>query len=72
MADGTPSSGVVKWFDPNKGYGFIQLSNKMADVFMHVKELRKCGIIALNDGDQVLFSIHEGHKGFYATDIKKC
>ena len=65
-----PNRGSVKWFDTNKGYGFIQLDGGGADIFLHVKELRKCGILALNDGAPVSFTAVKGQKGFYATDIK--
>jgi len=64
-----PSSGKIKFFDPEKGYGFIDVGAEK-DVFIHVKELRKSGIVALNDGAQVSFTAVTGPKGLYATDIK--
>ena len=66
-----PSSGIVKWFDTNKGYGFIQLNGGGANIFLHVKELRKCGILALNDGAPVSFTAIKGPKGYYATRYLK-
>ena len=65
-----PSQGKVKWFNADKGYGFIELPESASDVFLHVKELRKSGIIALNDGTPVSFTAIKGPKGMYATDIK--
>lgn len=63
-------SGKIKWYDPNKGYGFIELTDGKGDVFLHVKELRKSGIVALNDGALVNFTSNKGPKGIFATDIK--
>ena len=63
-------SGSIKWFDPNKGYGFIQPEGAVGDVFLHVKELRKSGITGLNDGAHVSFRCNKGVKGLFATDIK--
>ena len=65
-----PSAGCVKWFDPTKGYGFIELPDGGKDIFLHVKELRKSGIVALNDGAPVKFTAVKGPKGLYATDVK--
>jgi cold shock protein len=64
-------SGTVKWFDPNKGYGFIKLPDGK-DVFLHVKELRKSGITGLNDGAVVSFKFNKNTKGkgLFATEIK--
>jgi CspA family cold shock protein len=64
------SSGSVKWFNAEKGYGFIEVPDSKNDIFLHVKELRKSGIIALNDGAPVSFTAVKGPKGLYATDIK--
>jgi CspA family cold shock protein len=69
-AGGLPSNGRVKWFNADKGYGFIEHPDSASDVFMHVKELRKSGIVALNDGTAVSFTAVKGPKGLYATDIK--
>lgn len=63
-------SGSVKWFNSEKGYGFIEVPDRQDDIFLHVKELRKSGIIALNDGASVNFTAMKGKKGLYATDIK--
>lgn len=63
-------SGAIKWFDAAKGYGFIVPFSGQRDVFLHVKELRRSGIIALNDGAPVSFKCNEGPKGPFATEIK--
>jgi len=67
---GTSMRGSVKWFNSEKGYGFIEVPDTSGDIFLHVKELRKSSIIALNDGASVSFTAVKGPKGLYATDIK--
>ena len=65
-------TGSIKWYDPQKGYGFIELPDGKGDVFLHVKELRKSGITGLNDGAVVSFKFNKGSKGngLFATEIK--
>lgn len=65
-----PSTGKIKWFNAEKGYGFIMVPELDTDIFLHVKELRKSGIVALIDGTTVSFVSNKGVKGLYATDIK--
>jgi cold shock protein len=62
--------GRLKWYDPAKGYGFITPTTGERDVFLHVKELRRSGIVALNDGAALQFRCQSGPKGPYATDLK--
>ena len=69
MADAL--TGKVKWFNPEKGYGFVQADGLDKDVFLHVKNLRASGIInALPDGTAIKFVCNDGPKGFFATDIQ--
>lgn len=64
-------SGLVKWFDEDKGYGFISLPGGGVDIFVHANQLRKSGINrALAEGEKVRFSTGKGPKGSFATDIK--
>ncbi len=62
MADGT-----VKWFNEQKGYGFIKQENG-PDVFVHFSGINGGGFKSLNEGDRVTFEIEQGKKGlsFYA------
>ncbi len=47
------ASGTVKWFNPTKGYGFIQPHGSGRDVFVHISAVEKAGLTTLNDGQQV-------------------
>ncbi|MDQ8185248.1 cold-shock protein [Pelagicoccus sp. SDUM812002] len=62
------SKGTIKWFDQEKGYGFIQQSEGGDDLFVHHSETDG---YALNEGDTVEFEIGEGRKGPCATKVQK-
>ena len=47
------AKGTVKWFNPTKGYGFIQPSNGGKDVFVHISAVEKAGLSSLNEGQTV-------------------
>ncbi len=52
------ASGTVKWFNPTKGYGFIQPSGGGGkDVFVHISAVEKAGLSTLNDGQQVEYDL---------------
>ena len=51
------ATGTVKWFNPAKGFGFIQPSNGGQDVFVHVSALESAGIATLNEGQKVNYEI---------------
>jgi len=53
-------TGVVKWFNSQKGFGFIQPDGGGRDVFVHIKQ---CKNLALQDGDKVRFEAEEGRNG---------
>lgn len=63
------ADGVVKWFNDNKGYGFIQQDNG-PDVFVHYMGIEGSGFRSLQEGDQVSFEIEEGKKGPSAINVK--
>ena len=48
-------NGKVKWFNPQKGYGFIEPEDGGKDVFVHISALEAAGIGNLNEGDSVMF-----------------
>jgi len=63
-------TGTVKWFNADKGYGFIKLPGDGLDVFVHSNQLHKSAITReLHDGERVQFRVTKGPKGCYAVDI---
>jgi CspA family cold shock protein len=65
----TTVEGVVKWFEPDKGYGFIAPDGGGKDVFVHVTALRRSGVAALDPGQRVRAEVVEGRKGQEAERI---
>ena len=51
------ASGIVKWFDPAKGFGFIQPEDGSKDVFVHVSAVKKAGIERLAEGQRVSYDV---------------
>ena len=64
-------NGKVKWFNGQKGYGFIEREDKEKDVFIHVSALRDAGMNGLEDGQALTFDIEEGPKGPNAVNLQK-
>ena len=62
-------SGVVKWFNNTKGYGFIQRDNGEGDVFVHYSAIRGEGYRTLDEGQLVEFTVVQGEKGLQAQDV---
>lgn len=62
-------TGIVKWFNDQKGFGFITRDNGGDDVFAHHKAINATGRRTLREGDRVEFSVVKGEKGFQAEDI---
>ena len=60
--------GTVKWFNGEKGYGFITQDNG-PDLFVHYSEIQADGFRTLNEGDKVEFEITEGRKGQQASAV---
>jgi len=61
--------GAVKWFEPDKGYGFISPDCGGKDVFIHITTLRRSGVTALGPGQRVRVEVVEGKKGLEAESI---
>jgi CspA family cold shock protein len=62
--------GKVKWFNPTKGYGFIERDDKEKDVFVHASAVQAANL-NLNEGDQLTFEITQGEKGNSAVNLQK-
>ena len=62
--------GKVKWFNNEKGYGFIEQPNK-EDIFIHYSQIDKDGYKTLKEGDLVDFEVVETEKGLHAKNIKQ-
>ena len=65
------SKGKIKWFNPAKGYGFIENDAGGKDVFLHVSALEQAGIDTLEEGDAVSFEIGEDRGKENAINITK-
>src|ERR1043166_4830185 len=61
--------GAVKWFEPEKGYGFISPDGGGKDIFIHVTALRRSGLQALGPGQRVRVDVFDGRKGLEADRI---
>ncbi len=57
------SSGTVKWFNAQKGYGFIQPDDGSKDVFVHISAVERAGLNGLTDGQKVSYDIERGQQG---------
>jgi CspA family cold shock protein len=64
-------NGKIKWFNPRKGYGFIQNDKGEKDIFLHVSALEEAGIDTLQEGEAVTFDIGENKGKDTAINIKK-
>ena len=62
--------GKVKWFNPQKGYGFIERDDKEKDVFVHSSAARAANL-NLNEGDELTFEVENGEKGPSAVNLQK-
>jgi CspA family cold shock protein len=63
------AGGTVKWFDPNRGYGFIR-PEQGEDVFVHISAVQASGLQTLQEGQAVEFDIEQGRKGLQAANVR--
>jgi cold shock protein len=62
--------GSVKWFNADKGYGFITQDNGGPDVFAHYSAISASGFRSLDENQRVEFDVEQGQKGLQATNIR--
>ena len=63
-------NGTVKWFNPTKGYGFIEVEDDSNDVFVHITELERSGISNLTEGQKVTFELATNKGKTSAVNLK--
>ncbi len=57
------SHGTVKWFNPQKGYGFIQPDDGSKDIFVHISAVERAGKTTLSEGQKIAFEVEQGQRG---------
>ena len=65
------ATGTVKWFNPQKGFGFIQPDTGGADVFVHISAVERAGLNNLNEGQKISFEITSEKGKSSATNLAK-
>jgi cold shock protein len=65
------ASGMVKWFNDSKGYGFIQADGNERDIFVHYSAIQGDGFRTLVEGQRVEFELVDGPKGPQASNVAK-
>jgi cold shock protein len=64
------ATGTVKWFNSQKGFGFIQPSDGTSDVFVHISAVERAGLSTLNEGQRVSFDVTKERGKSAATNLK--
>ncbi|MGM0421874.1 MAG: cold-shock protein [Pseudomonadota bacterium] len=64
------ASGTVKWFNPEKGFGFIVPDDGGKDVFVHITAVRDAGLQTLDEGQKVTFDLEDSRGKTCAADLK--
>jgi len=63
MKEHTMASGTVKWFNAQKGYGFIQPDDGSKDVFVHISAVERAGLSFLNENQKLSYALERGQQG---------
>lgn len=62
-------NGTVKWFNADKGFGFVTPENGQKDLFIHHSEIKTGGFATLDEGQKVQYEVGQGQKGPCATNL---
>ena len=68
--EATMASGTVKWFNPTKGYGFIQPKDGGRDVFVHISAVERAGLGSLNEGQTIEYEVVSNRGKESADNLK--
>ncbi len=71
MTNSNLTRGKVKWFNNEKGYGFIRREDEVEDIFVHYSAIAHKGYKTLEEGQDVEFELIKGDKGLQATNVVK-
>ena len=63
-------TGTVKWFNSQKGFGFIEPSDGAKDVFVHISAVEQAGLTTLKEGQKVSYDVEEERRGPKAVNIR--
>ncbi len=63
LRDTTMTTGIVKWFNSAKGFGFIEPEDGSKDAFVHISAVERAGLSSLNEGQKVSFELQPGRDG---------
>tara|TARA_R110002110_G_scaffold111834_1_gene278372 strand:- start:143 stop:445 length:303 start_codon:yes stop_codon:yes gene_type:complete len=63
LEENTMTTGTVKWFNPTKGYGFIEPDDGSNDAFVHISAVEAAGLSTLNEGQKVSYELQAGQNG---------
>jgi CspA family cold shock protein len=64
------ATGTVKWFNPTKGFGFIQPDGGGKDVFVHISAVERAGLNSLNEGQKVTYDVQDERGKSAAVNLK--
>ena len=64
------ATGTVKWFNPTKGFGFIQPDSGGKDVFVHISAVERAGLNGLNEGQKVSYEVQSERGKLAATNLR--
>ncbi len=69
--DQAPQTGIVKWFNPGKGYGFIAPDAGGDDIFVHISAVQHSGMRKLNEGERIRFAIEQRQGRVAAVGLQR-